>query len=51
MYLGIASLVSIINLLIAPAGNVSMRLGCQGKGTDDFSRQRLFSKLETIIVN
>ena len=51
MYLGIASLVSIINLLIAPAGNVLMRLGCQGKGTDDFSRQRLFSKLETIIVN
>ena len=51
VYLGIASLVSIINLLIAPAGNVLMRLGCQGKGTDDFSRQRLFSKLETIIVN
>ena len=39
VYLGIASLVSIINLLIAPAGNVLMRLGCQGKGTDDFSRQ------------
>ena len=46
VYLGIASLVSIINLLIAPAGNVLMRLGCQGKGTEDFSRQWLFSNLE-----
>ena len=27
-----------------------MRLGCQGKGTEDFSRQWLFSNLETIIV-
>ena len=46
--MGIGSLVCIINLLIAPVGNVLMRLGCQGKGTEDFSR--LFSNLETIIV-
>ena len=37
--MGIGSLVSIINLLIAPVSNVLMRLGCQGKGTEDFSRQ------------
>ena len=37
--MGIGSLVSIINLLIAPVANVLMRLGCQGKGTEDFSRQ------------
>ena len=34
--MGIGSLVCIINLLIAPFGNVLMRLGCQGKGTEDF---------------
>ena len=38
------------NLLIAPVGNVLMRLGCQGKGAEAFSRQLLFSNLETIIV-
>ena len=38
MYVGIGSLVRIINLLIAPVANVLMRVGCQGKGTDDFSR-------------
>ena len=46
--MGIASIVSIINLLIALFSNALMRLGCQGEGTDDFSR--LFSNLETIIV-
>ena len=25
--------------LIAPVANVLMRLGCQGKGTEDFGRQ------------
>ena len=50
VYVGIGSLVCIINLLIAPVGNVLMRLGCQGKGTEDFSRLWLFSNLETIIV-
>ena len=39
VYVGIGSLVCIINLHIAPAGNVLMRLGCQGRGTEDFSRQ------------
>ena len=48
--MGIGSLVCIIYLLITPVGNVLMRLGCQGEGTEDFSRQRLFSNLETIIV-
>ena len=48
--MGIGSLVCSVNLLIAPVANVLMRLGCQGKGTEDFSRQLLFSKLETIIV-
>ena len=33
VYLGIASLVCIIDLLIAPIGNFLMRLCCQGKGT------------------
>ena len=37
--MGIGSLVCIINLLITPVGNVLMRLGCQGKGTEDFYRQ------------
>ena len=48
--MAIGSLVCIVNLLIAPVDNVLMRLGCQGNGTEDFSRQRLFSNLETIIV-
>ena len=39
MYVGIGSLVCIINLLIAPVAKVLMRLGCQGKGTEDFSKQ------------
>ena len=34
--MGIGSLVYIINMLIAPIGNVLMKLGCQGKGTEDF---------------
>ena len=37
--MGIGSLVCIINMLIAPFGNVLMKLGCQGKGTEDFSKQ------------
>ena len=44
MYVGIDPLVCINNLLITPVGNVLMRLGCQGKGTEDFSRQWLFFK-------
>ena len=36
VYVGIGSLVCIVNLLIAPAANVLTRLGCQGKGTEDF---------------
>ena len=44
MYVGVGSLVCINNLLITPVGNVLMRLGCQGKGTEDFSRQWLFFK-------
>ena len=36
--MGIGSLVFIVNLLIALFGNVLMRLGCQGKGTEDFRR-------------
>ena len=36
---GIGSLACIINLLNAPVANVLMRLGCQGKGTEDSSRQ------------
>ena len=44
MYVGIGPLVCINNLLITPVGNVLMRLGCQGKGTEDFSRQWLFLK-------
>ena len=39
-----------LSLLIAPVGNVLMRLGCLAKGTEDFSKQWLFSNLETIIV-
>ena len=48
--MGIGPLVCINNLLITPVGNVLMRLGYQGKGTEDFSSQCLFSNLETIIV-
>ena len=48
--MGIGCLLYVYNLLIAPVANVLMRLGCQGKGTEDFSRQRHFSNLETIIV-
>ena len=39
VYLGIGSLACIINWLIALVGNVLMRLGCQGKGAEDFNRQ------------
>ena len=36
--MGMGSLVCIINLLIAPrpVADVLMRLGCQGKGTENF---------------
>ena len=37
--MGIGSLVCIITLLIAPVCNVLIRLGCQGKGTKNFSGQ------------
>ena len=37
--MGIGFLVCIFNERIAPVGNVLMRLGCQGKVTEDFSRQ------------
>ena len=37
--MGIGSLVCIVNLLITPVANVLMRLGCQGKGIEDFSGQ------------
>ena len=36
---GIGSLVCIFDVLIAPVANVLMRLGCQGKVTEDFSKQ------------
>ena len=42
MYVGIGSLDCIINLLLAPVGNVLMRWGYQGKGTEEFSNKRLF---------
>ena len=45
VYVGIGFLFCIINLLITLVGNVLMRLGCQGKGTEDFNRQCLFSNL------
>ena len=48
--MGIGSLVCITDLLIAPVDNVLMRLGCQGKGTEDFSKHWFFSILKTIIV-
>ena len=37
--MGIGSLICIVKLLIAPVASVLMRFGCQGKGTEDFSRQ------------
>ena len=37
--MGTGFLVCVNDLLITPVGNVLMRLGCQGKGTEDFSRQ------------
>ena len=37
--MGIGSLVCIFDVLIAPVANVLMRLGCQGKVTEDFSKQ------------
>ena len=43
---GLGSLICMINLLIASVANVLMRLGRQGKGNEDFSRQWLFSNLE-----
>ena len=36
---GLGSLICMINLLIASVANVLMRLGRQGKGNEDFSRQ------------
>ena len=50
VYVGIGSLVCIINLLITPVGNILMRFGYQDKGTEDFNRQWLFSNMETIIL-
>ena len=41
VYVGIGSLVCIINLQITPVANALMRLGYQVKGTEDFSRQWL----------
>ena len=35
----IGSLVCFIDLLIVPVGKVLMKLGCQGKKTEDLSRQ------------
>ena len=37
--MGIGYLVCIVNLLIAPVANVLMRLSCQGRRTENFSRQ------------
>ena len=39
VYVRIGPFVCIINLLITPVVNILMRLGCQGKGSEDFSRQ------------
>ena len=39
MYLGIGSLICIVNLLMTPVANALMRLGCQGKRTEDFTSQ------------
>ena len=46
MYVGIGSLVCSIHLLIAPVANVLMRLGCQGRGTRDFTVSSDFLKPE-----
>ena len=35
----IGSLVCIVSLLITPVANVLMRLVCQDKGTENFSRK------------
>ena len=40
--MGIGLLDCIIYLLMAPVANVLMRLGCQGKGTKNFSRKSDF---------
>ena len=49
--MGVGSLVCVSNLLITPVTHVLMTLGCQGKGTEDFSRQSdFFLHLETFIV-
>ena len=50
VYVGISLLVCVINLLIVPVANVLMKLGGQGKGTEDFSGQSNFLNLETIMV-
>ena len=42
VYVGIGSLDCIINLLLASVGNVLMRSGYQGNGTEDFSNKWLF---------
>ena len=42
VYVGIGSLVGIINLLITPVGNVLTKLGCRGKGSENFSRSDFF---------
>ena len=39
VYVGIGSLVCIINSLIAPVANVLMKLGCQGRGAEDLCWQ------------
>ena len=39
VYVGIGSLVCVLNLRFAPVGNVLMTLGRQGKGTEEFGRQ------------
>ena len=39
MSVGIGPLACINNLIITPIDNVLMRLGYQGKGTEDFGRQ------------
>ena len=39
---GIGSLACIIYLLIVPVANILMGLGCQSKGTKDFSGQSDF---------
>ena len=37
--MGTGSRVCIVNLLITLVAHVFMRLGCQGKGIEDFNRQ------------